>query len=230
MGIKMANLPLGSFGYRRVLQLVAAFVLASDAAALQPILVRDDNLKLPSAWKACENDSQCVRLANGCGETAVSAAHLAEARKQSYAIAGDPATLNCAGPLPEVWSAPMCLSGSCTLVKEPPLPPSMTAAHMSLQDARSFLARSSEYEACSVAGDCTLGSDQCGGPHAINRRYLAQFEAASRISGTAVSCVVPKPWSRTAGAGAVSCRAGRCEIPNPNVLYPECSTCGASSR
>lgn len=87
-----------------VIGLAVALMATSEAAALQPVAVRDDNPKLPQAWKACGSDAQCVRLPNGCGETSVNAAHLTAARKQSFATAGDPATLNCFGTTKPSWS------------------------------------------------------------------------------------------------------------------------------
>lgn len=211
-----------------VIGLVVGLLAMGKAAALQPVAVRDDNLKLPQSWKACGSDAQCVRLPNGCGETSVNAAHLSEARKQSFTTAGDPATLNCSGTTKPEWSYPMCLSGSCTLVVQPTLP--QPALPVSMAEAQRFLAKRDEYEACSKAEDCTLAADQCGTPRAVNRGYLDQFEQASRISGTAVSCVVPKAWSKAATAGAVSCVENRCTIRNPNVLYPNCSTCSPKGR
>ncbi len=200
---------------REALYLLVAMAWVGQAAAMEPIPVRDDNLRLPSAWKACSASAECVRIPNGCGETSVSAQHEKAARAHSYAIAGNPAQLNCSAPSKSVWSGAVCLSGSCTLVFSPPPPPSL-----SFSEARAFLARSAEYEACRVDDDCTVAANECGAPRPVNRRYLEQYETAARISGTAVSCVVTKRWTKGGAREAVGCVASRCVISNPSALYP----------
>ncbi len=207
------------------LRLVAVLALSCDAVALQPVHASDDNLRFPQAWKICEADAQCVRIPNGCGEVSVNVRHAAAARAQSFAIAGNPAQLNCSAPSGALWSAPVCFYGTCKLLSEAPSEP-----WMSLAESRRFLARSAEYEACRVEDDCAPAADLCGGPHAVNKRYVGQFEAASRVASTAVECAPTKRWSKDAGPRAVGCEARRCTIKNPNVLYPDCPTCGAGPR
>lgn len=105
-------------------RLLSAVIGAAACAAMatQPVAVRDDNLKLPAAWKTCEVDEQCVRIPNGCDETAVNASNEKAARAHSLRVAGDPRAMSCVRRDPKTWSAPVCLEKTCTLVRAVPTP------------------------------------------------------------------------------------------------------------
>lgn len=105
---------------RCIVLLAGLFVTAQVALATQPQVVHD-NLQMPAAWKACAADEQCVRIPNGCQDTAANVGHEKEARALSLRVVGNPATLRCQTPAsPKPWSAPVCLEQACVLIQAPP--------------------------------------------------------------------------------------------------------------
>lgn len=101
----------------RLVALALFTALSGTAMALQPSIVPDDNLKLPSTWKACQADKQCVRIPNGCRETAVNAVYENVARAHSLRVVGDPRAMSCVSPPAGISTAAACVQSSCALVQ-----------------------------------------------------------------------------------------------------------------
>jgi len=102
--------------FRPITLLLFAFSLCI-ANATQPQVYSDSNLNMPTAWKECKTDNQCVQIPNGCWFGAVNVNYEKEATVLAIKKAGDPKTLNCYYPrMKKTWISAVCLENKCTVV------------------------------------------------------------------------------------------------------------------